>query len=136
MKLRLFYDATCPLCAKEIGQLKALDQHNYIEFQNIYADDFEQRFPHIDPVAANTIIHGELADGSIIKGLDVTYLSWKLVGKNRWLAVLRWPVIRIFADFAYTVFAKHRYTISYWLTGQKRLCDDACVKDYRKINNT
>ncbi len=126
MKLRLFYDATCPLCAREISQLQALDHKQHIEFQNIYAEDFAERFPHIDPVAANEVIHGELEDGRIITGLDVTYYSWHLVGKNRWLAILRWPLIRILADAAYRIFAKHRYTISYWFTGQKRYCDDDC----------
>jgi predicted DCC family thiol-disulfide oxidoreductase YuxK len=33
---------------------------------------------------------------------------------------LRWPIISWFADRAYNFFARHRYTISYLLTGQKR----------------
>lgn len=44
-----------------------------------------------------------------------------------WLyAPLRWPGIRIIADWGYLKFAKHRYTISYLLTGKKRTCD-RCV---------
>ena len=126
MKLRLFYDATCPLCAKEISRLQVLDHNKHIEFQNIYAEGFSERFPHIDPIAANTVIHGELDDGSIITGLDVTCYSWRLVGKHRWLTILRWPIIRIVADWAYLLFAKRRYTLSYWFTGQKRYCDEDC----------
>jgi predicted DCC family thiol-disulfide oxidoreductase YuxK len=34
------------------------------------------------------------------------------VGKHRWLAILRWPVIRHIADLCYLFFARHRQKIS------------------------
>ncbi|MGB2287813.1 MAG: DCC1-like thiol-disulfide oxidoreductase family protein, partial [Porticoccaceae bacterium] len=60
---------------------------------------------------------------------DVTYRAWVLVGKRKWVAVLRWPLIKGFADIGYLFFARNRYTISRLLTGQSRC--DSCNIDRR-----
>lgn len=112
MKLTIFYDGFCPLCSAEINQLKAFDSANQLCFEDIHAPDFVQRYPYIDQIEANRILHGQLSNGEMIYGLDVTCLAWKSVGKHRWLAVLRWPVIRWFADRLYLFFARYRNTIS------------------------
>ena len=83
--------------------------------------------PHIDPHAADRILHGELTDGSMIYGLDVTRTAWQLVGKGHWFAFLRWPLIRPIADLAYHFFARHRHHISGWF-GRTELCDERCRK--------
>ena len=59
-------------------------------------------------------------DGTMLYGLDANCKAWELVGKKRWLRVLRWPVIRMFADLGYMFFAKNRSTISYLVTGKRR----------------
>jgi predicted DCC family thiol-disulfide oxidoreductase YuxK len=118
--LTLFYDSYCPLCANEMDQLRRLDTHKRLRFADIHAVDFSQRYPDIDPQAADRILHARYDDGRMIYGLDVTHQAWALVGKQRWLAVLRWPVIRWFADLGYRFFARYRYGISLVLTGQRR----------------
>ena len=122
MKLRLFYDGYCPLCVAEMDKLKAYDHNQNLVFEDIQAPDFNERFPHLNWQDLNKRIYGQLPDGSLITGLDVTYLAWKYVGKGWVYAPLRWPVIRWFADAFYLFFARYRYTISYLLTGKKR-CD-------------
>ncbi|MEP1552787.1 MAG: DUF393 domain-containing protein [Paraglaciecola sp.] len=119
-ELTIFYDGYCPLCLAEMRKLKELDTSQAISFVDIQEDSFTQHYPHLDWGALNARIHGYLADGRLISGLDVTYVAWKLVGKGWVYAPLRWPVIRWFADIAYKGFAKHRYTISFLLTGKKR----------------
>ena len=76
MKLRIFYDSQCPLCAAEMQHIKALDIHENVELQDLNQADFESNYPYIDLAYANKILHGERADGTIIKGLDVTYEAW------------------------------------------------------------
>lgn len=66
--LRVYCDGLCPLCTKEINHIKRLDTWGLLDMQDINADGFEQRFPHIDRVQADRILHGELADGRIILG--------------------------------------------------------------------
>ena len=110
MLLTIFHDGNCPLCSKEIDQLKVLNRDDKLSFEDIQAEDFVERYPQIDKREANRILHGQLASGEMIYGLDVTCLAWKTVGKHRWLAILRWPVIRWFADLVYLFFARYRNT--------------------------
>jgi predicted DCC family thiol-disulfide oxidoreductase YuxK len=63
-----------------MDHLQRTDVHHAIAFENIYADDFTSRFPSIDRQEADRILHGQLADGEVITGLDVTYRAWCLVG--------------------------------------------------------
>ena len=123
--LTIFYDGTCPICAREMRALKQYDKANRIILVDIFHPDFEH-YPQIDAQKAATVLHALDEYDRLWLGLDVTYQAWKLVGKGWMYAPLRWPVIRIFADMFYNIFAKHRYTISYWLTGKKRTCD-RCV---------
>lgn len=125
MQLTLFYDSRCPLCLAEMRQLQAYDETGRLHFIDLNTDDFRQRYPHIDPDQANRILHGELDNGEILVGLDVTYRAWSLVGKHKWLAMLRWPIIRYLADGVYLIFARYRYGISLLLTGQSR-CNGQC----------
>jgi predicted DCC family thiol-disulfide oxidoreductase YuxK len=118
--LTLFYDSRCPLCVAEMKQLLSLDEKKNLRFEDIYSQDFADRFPHIDPVDADRILHAEYADGQMLYGLDVTHRAWVAVEKKRWIAVLRWPLIRWIADVAYLLFARNRYTLSYLLTGTRR----------------
>ncbi|MDX1281810.1 thiol-disulfide oxidoreductase DCC family protein [Shewanella colwelliana] len=122
MKLRIFYDSQCPLCAAEMAKLKRYDTKEFIELADIASVDFTTRYPHIDIKYANQILHGETEHGELLTGLDVTYLAWALVGKKHFVVPLTWPVVKPVADFLYLKFAKHRYKISYLLTGKKR-CD-------------
>jgi predicted DCC family thiol-disulfide oxidoreductase YuxK len=98
-------------------------------------DDFSSNYPHLDWQALYDRIHGQLEDGSMLIGLDVTHKAWDLLGKGWLYGPLRWPIIRIFADFGHRFFAKHRHRISYWLTRKQRgpsACDDKFLTDYKK----
>jgi predicted DCC family thiol-disulfide oxidoreductase YuxK len=119
-ELIIFYDGGCPLCVSEMRHLSKLDTEAKISLENIYADDFNIRFPHINQKRADQILHGQLASGEVIYALDVTYAAWSLVGKRHWVAVLRWPIIKQVADYSYLFFAKYRSTISKLLTGSER----------------
>jgi predicted DCC family thiol-disulfide oxidoreductase YuxK len=137
-QLTVFYDGYCPLCLTEMNHLKKLNTEAKLYFVDIQEPSFVDVYPHLNWSALNARIHAQLPDGSLISGLDVTYLAWKLVGKGWVYAPLRWPVIRWFADLAYLVFARHRYTLSFWLTGKRRLqgpisCD-ACQPSKGKSN--
>ena len=129
--LTIYYDGLCPLCRAEIEHLEKLDTAGKLQLEDINRPDFTSRFPHIDPVAADRILHAEAADGQLIYGLDVTCLAWKLVGKGHWFAFLRWPVIRPVADLCYRFFARHRHRISGWF-GRPRACDERCDVSSRK----
>ncbi len=119
-KLTVFFDSYCPLCVAEMNQLRELDTQSLLQLEDIHQEDFSIRYPEIDPKAADRLLHARTADGTMLLGLDVTLAVWRAVGKKPWLVVLRWPVIRFFADIGYRIFAKHRYTISWLITGKRR----------------
>lgn len=119
----IFYDGYCPLCNAEMRHLRKRDKHNALTLVDIQSAEFAINYPQLDWQALNARIHGMLPDGRMITGLDVTHQAWKAVGMGWVYAPLRWPIIRVFADWVYVKFAKHRYTISYLLTGKKRTCD-------------
>lgn len=123
--LTIFYDGNCPLCTMEMEDLRRHDHHNRIQLEDIHQTDFEQKFPDIDKSKANNILHGKL-DGLTLLGLDVTYHAWRLVGKKPWIALLRFPIIKSFADRGYLLFAKHRSGISSMLMGTKNCKDGQC----------
>ncbi|MEI8610554.1 DUF393 domain-containing protein [Enterovibrio sp. Hal110] len=134
MTLTVFYDGSCPLCVAEMDQLRALNTDNHLRFEDILAPDFPSLYPTIDPVAASNVLHGILSESNtpndenerLLLGLDVTHKAWALVGKKRWIGVLRWPFIRWFADHAYLFFARNRYRISFLFTGKSRC--EPCTK--------
>lgn len=77
-KLTVFYDGTCPLCAKEMKALKQRDSKQQIKTVDIYSEAFAD-YPQIDPEQANTILHALNDKGELLLGLDVTHRAWRLV---------------------------------------------------------
>ena len=125
--LTIFYDSKCPLCVAEMRQLGDLDSYRRLMMVDIHEPEFDRVYPDIDRQAADRILHARFSDGELIYGLDVTYQAWQAVGKKPWLAILRMRGIRFFADIAYRAFARHRYTISFLLTGQRR-CETCSIE--------
>lgn len=126
-ELKIFYDGGCPLCLSEMKHLMKLDQQQKIDLVDINQESFQAKYPDINRAKADRILHGQLVNGKILLGLDVTYKAWNLVGKGKWIAIIRWPIIRIFADFAYLQFARHRHFLSRLLTGKER-CESCSLE--------
>lgn len=131
MQLTIFYDGLCPLCLYEMDKLQTLDKQQKLHFVDISSADFLQRYPQFCRQAFNAKLHGQLADGSMLEGLDVTYLAWKLVGKGWLYAPTRWLGLRWLFDRFYLFFARYRYPISYLLTRPLR-CDSCRVKEWEQ----
>ena len=118
-ELTIFYDSQCPLCLNEMVALARRNRDGCLDFEDIHRDDFCQRFPHIDPRAADRVLHAQRANGDLLFGLDVTAEAWALVGQPLF-RLLRLPVLRVLSDLGYRLFARHRYRLSRWLTGKAR----------------
>ena len=127
MILTIYYDGHCPLCMQEMQLLKGYDNKKSILLVDLHYDNFSRDHPHINTSEAIRILHGQLDTGELLLGLDVTCKAWSLVGKHKWLAILRWPLIRTIADLIYRVFARYRSKISYLLTGNKT-CNNCNLK--------
>lgn len=130
--LTIFYDAQCPLCQREMDQLSNYDQSKQLCLEDINAADFGTRYPHIDPQKANRILHAQTQTGELLLGLDATWAAWKTVGHHRWIGILRWPIIRWFADHAYLWFARNRMKVSRWVLGAQACEDGFCTPPNRQ----
>lgn len=117
--LTIFYDGTCPLCAKEMAALRKKDSNKNIKTVDIFSDDMVG-YPEIDITEANTILHALDQDRKLLLGLDGVHRAWQIVGKGWLYAPLRWPLIKPIADKLYRVFATHRFRFSLLLTGRSR----------------
>ena len=127
MELTVFFDGFCPLCVREMGQLRHKDHRGLLRLVDIHAEDFSLEYPHINKESANRILHAQQANGEMLYGLDANCKAWELVGR-KWLKVLRWPGVRLVADLGYWIFARYRYKISFLLTGQQRC--ERCITSF------
>jgi predicted DCC family thiol-disulfide oxidoreductase YuxK len=126
MELTLFYDSACPLCRHEMLKLKRHDRLDHIRLVDINQPQTAECYPELNLLKASQILHGLTADGRWIYGLDVTVMAWQIAGKYSWLRLLRLPLVKPLADGAYLLFARHRHSLSFLLTGKRRCNKDSC----------
>lgn len=125
-RLTIFYDGRCPLCVAEMTRLQKLDKHHRIALVNLQEDNLTQLYPELNQARAMNILQGRLDNGRYIEGLDVTHKAWSLVGRGHWTFILRLPFLKWVFNFIYLLFARHRYRISGWLTGQSKVNCTVC----------
>ena len=113
-EFEVFFDGDCPLCMREIGMLRRLDQQERIRFTDIAA-------PGFDPEAQLSGSHEELMsqiygrsllDGELVTGVEVFRRLYSAVGLGWLLAPTRWPILSAVADWSYALFARHRLRLT------------------------
>lgn len=107
----LFYDGSCPLCAKEIATLRNLQNGNLI-----FADIHQQ-------TAANTALpsreallrrlHLRTWNGEWVTGLNANVRAWSHTSVGFIFKPLLWPVIYPIANRVYQQWADRRYDQKY-----------------------
>ena len=123
-EIRFLFDGECPLCALEVALLRRLDRgRGRLDFEDIAAPDFDaQRYgrTHAELMAR---IHGVLADGTVIEGVEVFRRAYAAVGLGWLVAPTRWPLVRRLVDAAYRWFARNRLR----LTSRAACAADRCA---------
>jgi predicted DCC family thiol-disulfide oxidoreductase YuxK len=110
--LKVFYDASCPVCALEMDHLRARDDQGRLELVDMSAPGFDAAchgFAHADLDAA---IHAVLPDGSVVRGMPVLRLAYRAAGLGWLLRPTGIAPLRPAFDAAYGLFARHRKAIS------------------------
>jgi predicted DCC family thiol-disulfide oxidoreductase YuxK len=120
--VEVFYDGDCPLCVREMRMLMRLDRRDRIKFTNLAAAGFDPGDVGRDRAELMAKIHGRLASGELIEGVEVFRRLYAAVGPGWAVAVSRAPGVSHLLDVAYRVFARNRLR----LTG--RCHDGACSK--------
>ncbi|MEM1403483.1 MAG: DUF393 domain-containing protein [Pseudomonadota bacterium] len=116
----LYYDGACPLCSREIDEIRAQrgDAIALIDVHDLHLGvepgsghgDVLQTFSRNDLLKS---LHLQRADGRWLRGADANVAAWE--GTARWqvLRVLRWPLIRWCVDRVYAIWANVRFRRMY-----------------------
>jgi len=117
--IKVLYDGDCPLCAREIAFMRRRNQRGLAGFEDFAAPGFDPSRYGLDQHALMSRIHGVLADGTVIEGVEVFRRLYTAIGLGWLVAPTRWPLLRGLFDRAYRVFARNRLR---WTGREDALC--------------
>jgi len=137
-KIKLLYDGECPLCVKEVNLLSKKDAgRGLVKFVDIADPNYNAADnANIDYETAMGRIHAVMADGSIVKNVEVFRRVYEILGMGWIYAPTKLPVIGFIVDRIYDLWASLRL----FLTGRpslktimsdraQKFCDDGtCSK--------
>jgi len=132
-QIKLLYDGECPLCVREVNFLQKRDAgRGLVASVDIASDRYNpDENGGVDFETAMGRIHAVMADGTVIKNVEVFRRVYDILGMGWMYAPTRWPVVGPLVDWAYGLWADWRLR----LTGRPELatlvaqrqsrCDDA-----------
>lgn len=109
-KIKLLYDGDCPLCMREVNFLQKKDAgRGLVKFVDIADDSYTaDENGGVDFETAMGRIHAVLADGTVIKNVEVFRRIYSILGIGWIYAPTRWPVIGPVVDKLYDIWADLR----------------------------
>ena len=106
--ITVFYDGACPLCAREIGLMRRLDQRERIAFEDV-ADEGAPVSCPIDRADLLARFHARLPDGEMVSGARAFTEAYARVPGLGWAAGLgRFGPTRAALDWLYARFLRIR----------------------------
>jgi predicted DCC family thiol-disulfide oxidoreductase YuxK len=118
---RVFYDAECPLCRREIAMIQRLDRgRGRVDCVDLSDPTFDAGAFGLEQASIEARIHGQRPDGEIVEGVDVFIHLYDAVGWGWLTAPARWPGLRRILDRLYLWFARNRLK---WTGRAPRTCD-------------
>jgi predicted DCC family thiol-disulfide oxidoreductase YuxK len=117
--ITLLYDGLCPLCLREVNALRRRDGGRGLVLFVDVAEDSYSPADHggVSFEAAMGTIHGVLADGSVVSGVEVFRRVYEALGLGWVYAITRVPIVGRVADWIYGLWADRRLA----LTGRSSL---------------
>lgn len=128
-KIKLLYDGQCPLCLREVRFLQKRDAgRGLVTFVDIAADDYSpEANGGVDFETAMGRIHAVLADGTVVKNVEVFRRVYEVLGMGWVYAATKLPVIGFIAEALYSLWADWRLA----LTGRPNLAAIAITRQQR-----
>lgn len=113
-KVRLLYDGECPLCIREVNFLTKKDAgRGIVDFVDIADENYDPRAnAEIDFATAMGRIHGILADGTVIKNVEVFQRVYEELGMGWIYAITKVPILGAIADGLYGIWADWRLKLT------------------------
>ena len=111
--VEVFYDGDCPLCVREIRMLQWLDRRREkIRFTDLASPSFDPASTGLTFAELMDRIHGRLADGTPIEGVEVFRRLYAAVGFGPLVALTRLPLVSHALELGYRLFAKNRLRLT------------------------
>ncbi|NEQ43594.1 MAG: DUF393 domain-containing protein [Leptolyngbya sp. SIOISBB] len=109
-QIKLLYDGDCPLCLREVHFLQKKDAgRGLVQFVDIASDAYApEDHGGVDFETAMGRIHAVLADGTVIKNVEVFRRIYSILGIGWIYAPTRWPLIGPIIDKIYDIWADLR----------------------------
>jgi predicted DCC family thiol-disulfide oxidoreductase YuxK len=113
-KIKLLYDGECPLCVREVNFLTKKDAgRGIINFVDITELDYDpEANAKIDYATAMGRIHAILADGTVIKNVEVFRRIYEELGIGWVYGITKLPLIGAIADWLYGIWADWRLKLT------------------------
>lgn len=113
-KIKLLYDGECPLCVKEVNFLTKKDGgRGIIKFTDIASLDYDpQDHGGVDFETAMGRIHGILADGTVIKNVEVFRQAYESLGMGWIYGITKIRFVGAIANWLYGIWADWRLKIT------------------------
>ncbi|MDA0268983.1 MAG: DUF393 domain-containing protein [Cyanobacteria bacterium] len=109
-RIKLLFDGDCPLCVREVNFLQKKDAgRGLVAFVDIAADDYDPaQHGGVSFAAAMGRIHAVMADGTVVKNVEVFRRVYAVLGMGWVYAATRWPLVGPVVDWAYDRWADWR----------------------------
>lgn len=109
--LRIYYDASCPMCRSELHGLKSRDDADALELVDCSASGFTDVDLDAAGIPVDTAmnrIHARDAQGRWYDGVEVFELAYGAAGMTRTAKILGHPRLRPVLDRLYPVIGRNR----------------------------
>ena len=110
--LEVFYDGACPLCLREVNWLRRRDHRGKFRFTDISASDFPAAAVGKTDEELMARIHGRLADGTWLQGVEVFRRLYATIGFGPLVFLSRLPLISQLLNWGYALFARNRLRLT------------------------
>lgn len=107
-ELEIFYEASCPFCARVASWLKSKDPTGRLEFTDISAPDGDiiLCLYKIDPAEAHKIPHGMDEIGTVFSGWDLALKTFEVLEYKKLHRLLSLPVVKQLGCLGFWVIRK------------------------------
>jgi predicted DCC family thiol-disulfide oxidoreductase YuxK len=113
--LTIFYDASCPLCRKEMHALKEYDAQNRLNLVDCSTADFHDASAEQAKISKSSLmalIHARDANGQWIIGVDVFVQAYRAAGIEAVANFFEFPLSRPLLNRIYPWVARNRMLLS------------------------
>ena len=113
-QVNLLYDGDCPLCVREVNFLRKKDNgRGIVKFTDIADLNYSAKDNGgVDFETAMGRIHAVLADGTVVKNVEVFQKTYDALGIGWIYAATKWPVIGPLVDMVYELWADKRLALT------------------------